>query len=272
MRQFEVETSDGRRLLGNLRQGADRFVVIEGSEGVVSLPMPEVTRITPIGASLWAKLDGSVDAGFSYTRSSGVAQTTFNSDTEFRRPAFSLRLTASATVTHRSDDEQGDDRSAIEFSYVRYRRRRLFVSSAGRLESNESLGLVLRSQVGGADRAAPREHEPRAVRAWWRARGEQRARGRHGAHTERRRALQPSDRHSTRTTDPEPISMRAFQYYPSLSNWGRQRLQIDFTVRRELFKDFFVALNGFDTFDSAPPNPDAARNDVGVVASIGWSY
>ena len=42
----------------------------------------------PIGASFWAKLDGSVDAGFTYTRSSGIAQTTLNSDTVFRRPAF----------------------------------------------------------------------------------------------------------------------------------------------------------------------------------------
>lgn len=32
------------------------------------------------------------------------------------------------------------------------------------------------------------------------------------------------------------------------------------------------ALDVYDSFDSAPPNPDAARNDVGVVASFGWSY
>jgi hypothetical protein len=32
------------------------------------------------------------------------------------------------------------------------------------------------------------------------------------------------------------------------------------------------ALDVHDSFDSAPPNPDAARNDVGVVASFGWSY
>ena len=44
------------------------------------------------------------------------------------------------------------------------------------------------------------------------------------------------------------------------------------SVKRELFKDFSVGLNMFDTFDSAPPNPDAARNDVGVTASIGWSF
>jgi len=33
-----------------------------------------------------------------------------------------------------------------------------------------------------------------------------------------------------------------------------------------------VALNVFYTFDSDPPDPEAARTDVGVVASVGWSY
>jgi hypothetical protein len=33
-----------------------------------------------------------------------------------------------------------------------------------------------------------------------------------------------------------------------------------------------VSLNVFDTFDSQPPQPDAARNDFGVVTSLGWSY
>jgi len=39
-----------------------------------------------------------------------------------------------------------------------------------------------------------------------------------------------------------------------------------------LWKDFFVALTLYDTFDSEPPSPDADRNDVGVVISLGWSY
>ena len=62
------------------------------------------------------------------------------------------------------------------------------------------------------------------------------------------------------------------QYYPSLSDTGRQRLQLDAGVKRELWKDFFVALNLYNTYDNRPPNPAANTNDVGVVLSIGWSY
>ena len=66
--------------------------------------------------------------------------------------------------------------------------------------------------------------------------------------------------------------MAASRSYPNLTTWGRQRLQVDSNIKREVWKDFYFALDVFDTFDSAPPNPDAARNDVGVVTSISWSY
>jgi ABC-type sulfate transport system substrate-binding protein len=62
------------------------------------------------------------------------------------------------------------------------------------------------------------------------------------------------------------------QYYPSLSEWGRQRLQLDVSAKQELFKDLFAAVDVFDTFDSRPPNAGFANNDIGVVLSLGWSY
>ena len=59
---------------------------------------------------------------------------------------------------------------------------------------------------------------------------------------------------------------------PSLSDFGRQRIQLDAAVKREIWKDLFLSLTGYNTFDSRPPNPEANTNDVGVVMSIGWSY
>jgi hypothetical protein len=43
-------------------------------------------------------------------------------------------------------------------------------------------------------------------------------------------------------------------------------------VKREFFKDLFVGLSLYNTYDNHPPNPTANTNDVGVVVSIGWSY
>ena len=56
-------------------------------------------------------------------------------------------------------------------------------------------------------------------------------------------------------------------YYPSLSDPGRRRLQLDAGAKRELWKDFFVAFTLFTSYDSRPPNPSADTSDVGIVAS-----
>jgi Protein of unknown function, DUF481 len=272
VRQFEVMTSDGRRVLGSLSPAtAPGFMVVVGRESSESLPIPEVTGIVPIGTSFWAKLDGSVDAGFSYTRSSGIAQTTLNSDTMYRRPDFAFQLMASATLTQASDGSQNDDRAALDGSYTRYRGARWFVVGGGRLETNESLGLVLRSQAGGGIGM----RLVNTNRAQLRLGGGVVVNNEQGVDT---KPTQNVEGVVTLTTSfysydrPKTDMEASLQYYPSLSDRGRRRLQFDSSLRRELWRDFFVAFNVFDSFDSRPPNADAAHNDVGAVASVGWSY
>src|SRR6476646_159952 len=106
-------------------------------------------RWTAFSWKSW-QVDGSIDAGYNYTRSVGVAQFNLNSDTVYRKPASSIRLSSSATVTQKDDDSGRDDRGTVEASYLHFPWQRWFFTVGGRFESHESLGLVLRSQIGGA--------------------------------------------------------------------------------------------------------------------------
>src|SRR6187397_2195040 len=94
-RAVEVVTEDGRRILGSLGPAASRTLRVVGPDDSVSVAMAEVTIIRQIGSSFWSKLDGSIDAGYSYTRSSGVSQLNVNWDTYYRTSAARARLTAS---------------------------------------------------------------------------------------------------------------------------------------------------------------------------------
>ena len=270
-RSFEVETSDGRRMLGTLGPPMQRTLSVGTVDGVVALPMVEVTRITPIGRTFWAKLDGTVDAGFTYTHSSGVAQTTFNTTTILRRPAFVYRLYSSATVTKRNDGTGDDDRSALGFSYTHYRGRRLLISGLAALESNESLGLALRSLVAGTVgmRVVNTNRAQLEFGGGLVVNNEQAIDAEATSNLEGVIGLRSS---YYRYDRPKTTLEGNLQYFPSLSNWGRQRLQTDGTARREIFKDFHVSLNAYYTFDSDPPNPDAEQMDVGTVLSVGWSF
>ena len=270
-RQLEVVTSDGRRFLGHLEPADARSLRIVNLTEAVSLPMPEVTIIRQIGTGFWSQLDGSIDVGFSYTRSSGVAQLNLNSDTIYKKPAFRGRLLASLTQIQKDDGSGRDDRGTLEASYLYYRWTEWFVGGAARFETNESLGLVLRSQLGVAlgPRLVNSNRAQLTLAAGMVVNHEQ------GVDVESSQNLEALFVFATSyyTYDrPKTNFDLAVQYYPSVSSPGRHRLQLDTGVKREIWKDLFVSLNLYNTYDSEPPNPAANTNDIGIVTSIGWSY
>ncbi len=227
--------------------------------------------ITPIGTSFWRQLDGSIDAGFSYTKSSGVAQLNVNSDTVYRKLASRARLMASLTQTKKDDDSGRDDRAFVEMSYLRYPWQRWFILTAGRFETNESLGLTLRSQIGAA--AGPRlVNSNRAQLVLGAGLAFNHEQGLDVEPTENVEALFTFETAFYTYDRPKTNVDVSLQYYPSLSNAGRQRVQLDAGAKREFWKDLFVALNLYNTYDNRPPNPAADTNDVGIVLSIGWTY
>jgi hypothetical protein len=267
----EVTTTDGRTFLGSLGRTTDRSIAVASADVTAQLAMRDVTEITTIGRNFWRRLDGSFDVGFSYTRSSGIAQLNLNSDTQYRKAGSQTRLMASFTQTEQSDEEGRDDRGAVDVSYLRYPWPRWFIGAVGRFETNESLGLELRSQIGGAI-------GPRVINT-------NRAQLTLGAgltfNDERGVDVEPTQnlevlllfQTSYFTYDKPRTNLDVtVQYYPSVSDPGRQRLQFDASAKRELLKDLIVSLSGFYTADTRPPNPDADTYDVGVLWSVGWTY
>jgi hypothetical protein len=233
--------------------------------------MSVVTRISPIGTSFWNKMDGSIDSGFNYTRSSGVAQLNANWNQAYRRPSFTFSTALSLTATDKEDDEGRDDRGSFEASFLRYPWKRWFFTFAGRFETNESLGLTLRSQVGGAvgPRLVNTNRAQLAVGAGLVVNDE---RGVDVAPTQNIEALFLFGWSFFTYDRPKTTLDIRTQYYPSLNDPGRNRLQFDAGLKQELMKDFFVSVSGYNTYDSRPPNPAFSNNDVGVVLSVGWSY
>ena len=271
-RLVEVITTDGRTFLGTVGRAADRSIEVIGALQTESLAMSDVTEISTIGRSFWRKLDGSIDVGFNFTRSSEVSQLNLNWDLVYRRPGFQARLNTSLTqTTQRSEGEQSDERGSVEASYLRYRWPRWFVGGAARFETNESLGLVLRSQIAGVigPRLVNSNRAQLTVGAGLALNKEQ------GVDVEPTQNLEALllFRHSFYTYDsPTTNTDLSVQYYPSLSNAGRHRLQLDASAKREFFKDLFLTVSGFYTLDTRPPNPEAEKYDLGLMVSVGWTY
>jgi hypothetical protein len=60
--------------------------------------------------------------------------------------------------------------------------------------------------------------------------------------------------------------------FTGLSDASRQRLEAQANLKRELVKDFYVTLRGYESYDSEPATEGAPTNDYGVTFALGWSF
>jgi hypothetical protein len=60
--------------------------------------------------------------------------------------------------------------------------------------------------------------------------------------------------------------------FPSLSVKGRVRFEGNLNVRKELFKNFYLNVRFFDSFDNRAEGAAATKNDAGFTTSFGWSF
>jgi hypothetical protein len=60
--------------------------------------------------------------------------------------------------------------------------------------------------------------------------------------------------------------------YPSLTESGRWRVDVNAKFRQELVEDFFIDVSFYGNYDTDPPTLGADNSDYGVVMSLGYSF
>jgi hypothetical protein len=269
-RQFRVETTAGLRLLGQLATPAPGELAVIQATDTVTTGTLDVVFIVPIERRFWQQIDGALNLGLSYTQSSGIAQLNFGASATHRRVNTQWTASASSYVTA-EDDGDSTSRHALDLSGVRYLGRRSLWLLQGGFMRNEELGYRLRGTVsGGVGQFLV--HTNRAILVVGGGLSTSREIPVDGDSTQQLEAL-ISARHSYFTYDtPKTNLSTSVALYPSLSQWGRVRLELNSQVNREIVKDFTVGFTIYNSFDSQPPSEGARKNDVGLSLTIGWTF
>ncbi len=274
---FEVETEMGLKTIGALAPAAEpktMEVIGEGSRN--TLPQTSVVRMTQIEAGFLNRLQGYVDMGFSFARANRATEWTLGSGVNTRGETRQLRATLSSRFEDRSDVDS-TSRNVLTFDWTRFFSNRWLVTALTNFTQNQELDLDLRSVFGGGpgrhviqnnrtrltvtagavftrERFAPTEMDPM---------GEERS-NIEGMGTVEYELFTFGDRETDITT--------TLTVLPSLSDWGRVRMDLNSRIQYEIFKDFFWGITLFDQYDSDPPSEGAERNDFGINTSVGWSF
>jgi putative salt-induced outer membrane protein YdiY len=268
---FEVQNMEGRLYFGSLRPGrAEGALDVVSDWGENSLLLRRVARIQLVKSGFWDRFRGSIDLGASYTSATELFQLEADGDLRYRKPKFEALAKANAVLTQQPgvDDTR---RSSLTVSYARIFRNRHRAFTQGTLEQNRELGFDLRSSVlAGWGYMLARDARNELV-------------GGVGPSLNREKPVEGES-----TTNVEvaagfnwanfaydfpntDIQVTAFSYI-GLSQWGRFRLESNVSLRREVFRDFYVGVKGYESYDSQPATESAQKNDWGLSLTLGYSF
>lgn len=269
--EFDLTLRDGTRLLGRLTPGTSQTLQIVPATGApVAIALGDVVVFTTIKKGFLQRIDGSVDLGGSYTKSSGIADLYLDADATYRRPSHSYSAAFSSNFTRQPDDPE-TSRATLKLTYARYPRGNWVITGFGLFENNRELGFTFRGTAATTlGRYLKRSNRVELLLGGGLAAG----------------AEKPVDEPTATNIDAlTGMNLSVFTYdYPStridfaalvfasLNDPGRVRSNAEAKLKRELFHDFFFSLTGYAAVDSRPRGAGAERNDFGASLSFGYTF
>ena len=266
---YDVELSSGARYFGSLARSDPRTIAVVTSTGTERLDTLTVTRISPLGGSFWKRLDGSIDAGFSFAQANVQTQWTFDTTVSYRSRRWYSTLTGDSALTS-SEDQDRQTRNSLSLQTQRFLGRRWSAIALSEFQQNEELSLNLRGVFGGGVARRLVQTNRTIVAAFGGAAyTREQYQGEQGQDVAEAIAGAAWDffTFDGRSTNLH-VGMTTF---PALTNGPRLRLELDTSFKSDIVGDLYWSVNLFDSYNSRPPAGEKS-NDFGISAAIGWSF
>ena len=268
--QFDVEDLAGQRYVGSLEPGNDGELRVASLDGASVVRLADVASMYLIRATLWRRLEGSLDIGASYASASELFKLDVSSTLGTNKPGYEISAAGSTSVTQQTGAED-TSRSVLSLSYVKRFEGRWVLLGKGQVEQNSELGFDLRSSVaaGGGYYVVRRRRTRLLATLASSVNREKPVEGESTTNVELA-AFVGFDRFSY--DFPKIDVSIGLAGFASLSDPGRARVELEGRLQRELVKDFYTTLRGYASYDNRPPVEGAARSDWGVTFALGWSF
>jgi uncharacterized protein DUF481 len=274
---FDVQLVGGLRhsgLIGTSDDGAELVIRDEGSGRSVALS--DVVRIEELETGFWQRLSGSMSVGFDYAKSTGIRTANINISSAYQGDEVKATLDISASETS-SPDTETSQRENLTSTVQFQRERPSFVMLLNTLERNDELGIDARLTTGAGLARYFAQDEDSEIMLFAGAVANQEWTDPGDGSLEQDDSQQSLEGalgatwRIFRFGDPDvSLSSSAF-LYPSLTESGRHRGNLDVSLRREIISDLFFDLSFYESYDSDPPT-GGETTDYGIVTSLGYKF
>jgi len=271
---FEVSLGKGLKYYGSLdiTENDEKYkvlVVLEEEETVVD--MNRIVEITPIKSRFWAKIDGNIDAGFSYTKGSDVK----NWNSSFRldyRPTKSLTTIRGTSIFTEQPARDATSKQDLGISYKHFFGNNWAYNGFGALQQNSELGIDLRSSLGlGISKNLLRSNMQRFITTAGVIVNQERGSSNEESQVNLEGVIR-LEYNVFRYRDPEISISSYFEFYPSFTVKDRYRTDFNMNFKYELFNDFYLGFTFYHNLDTKPPESAPSKSDWGITTSIGYKF
>jgi hypothetical protein len=269
---LEIQFYDGERLFGPLTASEDTGTAIIHTPLVdEKIYFVEVVGLMQIKNGFFAKIDGSIEAGLSYTRGSETFQANFNAKADYRGRNYLTGIRTNTITTIQSDrqTQENQDHSAY---FRRMFLHNYFAEYTVSIQRNTTQGLGRRTITGflaGKDLL-------RKSRLQWNLSA--------GVLFNNEQALDSVNSTNSgeavfstmfkvvKYNSPKRDIYTQVSYFPSITEKERYRVQYDLNMSLEIFSDFHFTINYYYMYDSKPRTESALKDDFGIVTGIKYTF
>lgn len=277
-KHFAIETTSGVLAFGSLQTTADGSGLEVTADGrSVRLKQQAVVSIAPVKDTFWDRLEGGVSLGFSFKKADTDVQLNFGAGSTYRSRIHTYTLDASALVSSRNS-EPATERYVASVSHEGYLGSNWTSLSLAEFEQNTELDLKLRSllQGGGAYRFFNTNRVILATAGGLALNNENYFSASRDGRTSLELFGTVVYEFFKFNTPKADVSVR-FTVFPSITERGRIRTNLDAKVRWEVIADLNWVITVYSSTDNQTPESSTGDDrlsgtDYGVITSLEWTY
>jgi Protein of unknown function, DUF481 len=271
--EYIVKIESNKTLQITLRNGEVYVTTMDSLFSVVPYTtLYDVVEIVRIKDKFIKRLDGSVNLGFNYAKSSDNAQFTFSSITTYRKPKAEVTLKLNSVLTHNSSDTAVSRKQDAAIDFYKKLKNSWYLNSLFGWQQNSQLGLKSRFLLNGSGgKIIVNSNQQRLLTGAGLSFNVE-DRGDSTGYKSNLEGLFMIQYKKFRYIFPKMTIDAQYILYPGLTDWGRVRMDLQVNTSYEFFKDFNVGLSFYDSYDNRPSAKAASTNDFGINFTIGYTF
>jgi putative salt-induced outer membrane protein YdiY len=251
-------------------EGGENFKIVATGSSVKVNPS-EVVAIGQRERSFWNQLTGSISYGFDFASGNNATSSSLGADVAFRTTKNSVQLATTSQFSSQTNAEN-TNRFTFDSQYARMLTNKWLAAGLFSLLKSNQQDLKWRSTYGGGFGRKLVQTDRTSLTVIGGA-----------AYSHESYVPQPGTEPVRNNAESLlGITFSTFRFktlnlnsqtflFPSLTDPGRLILSSQSNLRIELVRNFYWSLQLYENHDTRPPI-NAPKNDLGVTASLGWTF